>query len=48
MPTISPMLEQCHSNWAHWKQLAEQRKQEKLEQEKKEKENEEKKVKEEK
>ena len=40
MPTVSPMLEQCQSNWAHWKQLAEQRKQEKekLEQDKKEKE----------
>ena len=40
MPTVTPMLEQCQSNWANWKQLAEERKKEKerIEQEKKEKE----------
>ena len=40
MPTVTPMLEQCQSNWAHWKQLAEERKKEKerAEQEKREKE----------
>ena len=47
MPTVTPMLEQCHSNWSNWKQQVEIRKQEKerekeekakLEQEKKDKE----------
>ena len=40
MPTVTPMLEQCQSNWANWKQLVVERKREKerIEQEKKEKE----------
>ena len=47
MPTVTPMLEQCHSNWSNWKQQVEIRKAEKerekeekakLEQEKKDKE----------
>lgn len=40
MPTVQPMVEQCHSNWAKWKELAEERKQEKenIEKEKKERE----------
>lgn len=29
MPTVTPMLEQCQSNWGRWKSLAEERKQEK-------------------
>ena len=29
MPTVQPMVDQCHSNWAKWKQLAEERKLEK-------------------
>ena len=29
MPTVTPMLEQCHSNWSNWKKLAEERKAEK-------------------
>ena len=29
MPTVQPMVDQCHSNWATWKQLAEERKAEK-------------------
>ena len=39
MPSVQPMVEQCHSNWARWKELAEERKQEKeaIEREKKEK-----------
>ena len=42
MPTVQPMVEQCHSNWAKWKQLAEERKieKEKEEMEKKEREEE--------
>ena len=45
MPTITPMLEQCHSNWGKWKKLAEERKleKEKAEQARKEKEEAEKK-----
>ena len=37
MPTVQPMVEQCHANWATWKQLAEERKleKEKIEMEKK-------------
>ena len=37
---MTPMLEQCQSNWSNWKKLAEERKKEKerLEQEKKERE----------
>ena len=37
MPTVAPMLEQCHKNLAKWKKLAEERKaeKEKYEQEKK-------------
>ena len=47
MPTVTPMLEQCHSNWSNWKQQVEIRKAEKerekeekakLEQERKDKE----------
>ena len=40
MPTVQPMVDQCQANWATWKQLAEERKQEKekLELEKKAKE----------
>ena len=37
MPNIVPMLEQCKANWAHWKQLAEERKQELKEQKEREK-----------
>ena len=29
MPTVQPMVDQCHSNWAKWKQLSEERKLEK-------------------
>ena len=45
MPTVQPMVDQCHSNWAKWKELAEERKQEK-EREQKEKEQKEKEEKE--
>ena len=40
MPTVQPMVDQCHSNWGKWKELAEERKQEKerLEREKLERE----------
>ena len=40
MPTVQPMVDQCHSNWATWKGLAEERKleKEKIEMEKKAKE----------
>ena len=41
MPTVQPMVEQCHSNWAKWKQLAEERKIEKEKEEKEKKEKEE-------
>ena len=46
MPTVQPMVDQCHSNWATWKQLAEERKAEKeqIEKEKKAKEEAEKKA----
>ena len=37
MPTVQPMVDQCHSNWSKWKELAEERKLEK-EREQKEKE----------
>ena len=42
MPTVQPMVDQCHSNWGKWKELAEERKQEKerLEREKLEREQE--------
>ena len=40
MPTVTPMLEQCQSNWGRWKGLADERKLEKEKEarEKKEKE----------
>ena len=41
MPSVQPMVEQCHSNWARWKELAEERKQEKEREEKARKEKEE-------